>query len=362
MTYVKSNSSTSAWSRLHYIFDEEAHDGSRHRVLAVEGSHINLWRSASGQPYVDQSGYYLNSQFKNMRRRARNKNKRHQAQHLILSFSESEFPTTGSSDLVDKSHQINQLVKGFMDENFPGTQWVSAVQCDGKGYKLHAHVLVNTVKVSGKCVQTNKFSVSKLRNEWNHYMNEHYLSVTGHLYLNPMKQSKTTSNTNLSGWQKELKEKLDWAKKVANSLEKYVDLLSTKNVTVKQRNKKGAWSYVTEAGGKKRTVRDFYQRKNKKTGEVRSTRGMGIEYTPLELKKYFKSKQHETDSSQKNHTKEVTNYGRSKRVDERRRQQRIIQGAIQQSAESGDKTGYSKSGGRNRKSTEQSQLSSDFER
>jgi len=51
MTYVKSNSSTSSWGRLHYIFDEQAHDGSDHRVLAVEGSHVNLWRSSKGVPY-----------------------------------------------------------------------------------------------------------------------------------------------------------------------------------------------------------------------------------------------------------------------------------------------------------------------
>lgn len=41
--YLKSNSSTSAWGRLHYILDGAAHDGSDHRVLNVVGGNIRLW-------------------------------------------------------------------------------------------------------------------------------------------------------------------------------------------------------------------------------------------------------------------------------------------------------------------------------
>ncbi|PIO83705.1 hypothetical protein BSQ39_09065 [Loigolactobacillus backii] len=286
MAYVKSNSSTTAWGRLHYIFDEAAHDGGAHRVLAVTGSNIRLWGS-SNRPYQDQSGYYLNKQFKKVRQKAWNKHKRHQAQHMIISFSENEFPTDNPDNIMKEASRVNELINGFMAERFADSQWVSAVQCDGTGHKLHAHVLINTVKINGKCVRTNNFKVNKLRNEWNKYLDSNYLSVTGHVYVNPFSKDEPGTRVKPKGWQAQLQQTLDWAREKADSIKEYLELLKDKNVTVSERNKRGDWSYHVAVSGKEKTVRDFYQRTDRKTGLVKSTRGMGKDYTPSSLKKYF---------------------------------------------------------------------------
>ncbi|MBB1124560.1 relaxase/mobilization nuclease domain-containing protein [Limosilactobacillus albertensis] len=320
--YVKSNYITNMYGRLKYLFDEPAHDGSAHRVLGVNGSHVYLWGSR-GQPYPAQSGYFINQQFKMVRRRAMNKRKRQQAQHLICSFSDREMPTGNSDNINVEVGQINQLVGGFMKQYFPQTQWVSAIQADGQeGHKLHCHILINSVRPDGKCVRTNEFSVGRLRHEWNNYLKEHYLEVTGHVYVNPFDKARPGKVVKPQGWQAVLKGTLQWARDQAQSIKEYLGLLKTKNVTVTKRNKKGDWSYHTTVNGKKKTVRDFYQRRDRKTGLVKATRGMGQEFTPFELNKYFKQKQQGKNKEVSvDEEKSQQCDGRSKRLAESRRQQ-----------------------------------------
>ena len=53
-----------------------------------------------------------------------------------------------------------------MQKYFPYAQWVCVIQDDGEeGHKLHCHILINSVQPDGKCICTNKFSVSRLRHE-----------------------------------------------------------------------------------------------------------------------------------------------------------------------------------------------------
>ncbi|AJO73506.1 hypothetical protein SH83_03755 [Lactiplantibacillus plantarum] len=324
MVYVKSNSSTAAWGRLKYIFDGSAHDNSEQRVLAVTGSNIRLWGGIDN-PYAEQSAYYLNQQFKRIRHRAWNKHKRHQAQHMILSFSESEFSINNPDTLLLECRQVNRLIKGFMEMYFSNSQWVSALQKDGIGsHHLHAHVLINSVKIDGKCVRTNNFKVFKLRNQWNKYLEENYLSCTGHVYVNPFHKDNPRKVMKFRGWQEQLHQTLEWARKGAESIEEYLYLLKGKGVTITERNKHGDWSYHMFFNNNPKTVRDFYQRIDRKTGQVKTTRGMGQAYTPISLKKHFKAKkQKETEKNE-----EIkTNSGRSERFarkEERQREQRFI--------------------------------------
>ncbi|WP_195701606.1 relaxase/mobilization nuclease domain-containing protein [Companilactobacillus futsaii] len=360
MTYIKSHSSTSSWGRLHYIFDDEAHDGSDHRVLSVAGNNIRLL-GARGHPNSDQSGYYLNIQFKNVRKKAWNSHKHQQAQHLILSFSEEEFSTRDDENLKEEANQINMLVKQFMYGEFPDCQWVSGIQCDGEGHKLHAHVLINSVKPDGKCVRTNKFKISKLRNNWNDFMDENYLAVTGHVYVNPFKKDKAASNVKPKGWQKQVQETLEWAKNKAETIENYLTILRDKGITVSRRNKRGDWSYHFKVNGKDKTVRDFYQRIDKKSGLVKSTRGLGKDYTPTSLKEYFENKKEVfSGGKRKKVIRKNERIGGSGRVDERRRIR--IDGKSSEQRESSNETGSTEHGGGHHEPIRQSRHESDFER
>lgn len=319
MAYIKSNSCTNAWGRLKYLFSEPAHDGSDHRVLATSGANIRLFGS-NGRVYPNQPAFFLNQQFKTVRQRARNKHKRQQAQHLIISFSDSEFSANDPDRTSEQAEQINQLVSTFMKEHFPSTQWVSAVQADGQGHKLHAHILINSVKPDGKCVQTHNFTVTKLRHEWDRFMESNYLAVTGHAYVNPFNTKKPATEPKPKGWQEQLKQILEAARQTAKTMQQYLGLLKQKHVSVNQRNKRGDWSYSMIVHGKKKTVRDFYQRIDRKTDQVKTTRGMGLAYTPVELTKNFRHKREKepdhNDSETEHDTKPAEQHTRS---DERQR-------------------------------------------
>lgn len=297
MAYLKIHSSKNVWSRLHYVFDEEPHNDYRgDRVLNVTGGNIALWGPAE-QPYASQSGYFINSQFKAIRRRARNKRKTTQCHQIILSMDEREFSTKDPNTLPQEARELNQLVKGFMDDYFPESSWVSAIQADGSGERLHAHIIINSVQPNGKIVPTSKLMVYRVRNEWNRYMENHYLAVTGRMWVNPFQKDKAATTTKPLGWQAQLQQTLEWARAKAQSLEQYLGLLIDKDVTVTERNKKHDWSYHVTVNGKDKKSRDFYQRRNKQSGLVTSTRGLGQAYTPNMLKQYFKSKNKKVDDT-----------------------------------------------------------------
>lgn len=295
-------------------------------------------------PYAQQPGYYINQQFKRTRQLAWNKHKRHQAQHLILSFSDREFPTSNRDELDHEANQVNTLVQGFMTENFPDAQWISAVQCDGEGHKLHAHVLINSVKpADGKCVNTQQFKVFRLRHEWDKYLNEHYLAVVGHPYVNPYQKIKPATRPQVKGWQAKLRDTLEWARQTAQTVETYIELLRDKGVSITERNRRGDWSYHISVGGKDKTVRDFYQRRNRKNGQVKSTRGMGKDYTPNELSNYFKNKQFikERTTNGKNDRDSSTNRLREYQQNTQDAASRFIRQAREQQGFADDETGFS---------------------
>ena len=335
--YVKSNYITNAYSRLKYLFDEPAHDGSAYRVLGVNGAYVYLW-GPRGQPYPSQSGYFLSQQFKAVRQQANNPHKRQQAQHLICSFSEQEMPTNNLDNIYKEVKQINQLVGGFMAEYFPDTQWVSAIQDDGQeGHKLHCHILINSVLPDGKCVRTNNFSVHRLRHEWNDYLKKHYLEVTGHVYINPFAENQPGRVVKPKGWQASLKNVLQWARNQANTTDEYLKLLETKGVTVTTRNKKGDWSYHVIVNGKRKTVRDFYQRRDRKTGLVKRTRGMGQKFTPMELDNYFEHKLHSVKKEDSHNEQPKETKTKSKQIIESaKRKQRISVSIARQQAKQCD--------------------------
>lgn len=313
-------------------------------------------------PYAQQPGYYLNQQFKRTRQLAWNKRKRHQAQHLILSFGDSEFPTADRDGLDPEADQVNTLVQGFMGEYFPDTQWISAVQCDGEGHKLHAHVLINSVKpADGKCVNTQQFKVYRLRHEWDKYLNEHYLAVVGHPYVDPYQKIKAATQPQVKGWQSRLRDTLEWARQTAETIETYVGLLRGKGVSITDRNKRGDWSYHVKVNGKDKTVRDFYQRRNRKNGQVKSTRGMGKDYTPDELSKHFKNKQktEEHTTNEENDRNSSTNRLRKDRQDTQDAARRFIQQSREQQGFADDEARFSRS---ESKRTRRRKQESDLER
>ncbi|MCI6852211.1 MULTISPECIES: relaxase/mobilization nuclease domain-containing protein [Limosilactobacillus] len=243
-----------------------------------------------------QNGAYLERQFMSNLRKAHNPKRKYQAQTLIISFSEDEFDT---SDLNLQAKQALMLVKHFIHQHFADAQSVVAIQADGEGGKLHAHVVFNTIKQNGRTISTNRFNIHKLRTNFDHEMTDNYQRVTGHNWTNPIhKQQERQDANNLttrSEWQNSLKKIINQVKNEVASLKDFIQQLGEQGITVTERKKKTAWTYHQTVNGKSYKVRDFYQRVDKQSGEVLSTRGLGQEFTKSYLTSYFKQKNKEAE-------------------------------------------------------------------
>lgn len=302
MSIVKAIASSNALANLRYLIDSPAHDESltSHRSLKYYGRNVDV----DYQRHVN--AVYTAMQFRAVREQARNPNKRTQAQHLIFSFSPDEFAPTRES-LGEQSKQVGQLVAGYIAERLPkDSQYLIAVQCDSAGHNLHAHVVVNSVLLSGKVLNTNLVSVTKqdgLRAGFDQYMADHYPKLTGKEWTPVQPQDKvnrvhsTAQQIEERGgyvWREDLKGRLIQAMQETDNLQDYLTVLETLGVTVKTRrastgkdengNKiyRQAYTYsMTGDDGKTHVSRDFARTKHG------GTKGLGQMFTPDAIEDYY---------------------------------------------------------------------------
>lgn len=307
MSVLETHSCQHSYNRLKYIFNEPAHSYQKtsHRVLATTGFNIRMLHDQQGHISTTQNGAYLERQFRTNLQRAHNPQRRCQAQSIIVSFDQSEFDTT---DLHQQSQQALQLVQHYVQKHFADTQAVIAIQADGNGGKLHAHILINTIKPNGKTVPTNRFNIHKIRKDFDQTMQTNYQHITGQPWSNPIhnnpKHRQDQDNlTNHSVWQASLKKLINQLKQEATSIKSFLAKLSDHGVTVTERQHGQAWTYhqavITKHGEKELKVRDFYQRVDKQTGEVKSTRGLGKDFSKSAIEYYFNQTK-ETENKEDN--------------------------------------------------------------
>ena len=297
MSILQTHSCHSSYNRLKYVFNEPVHSYQKtdKRVLAATGFNIKMLHDNDGRISVTQNGAYLERQFRTVLKRAHNPKRRYQAQTIIISFDPSEFDT---SDLKAQSQQALQLVQHYVRKHFADCQSAIAIQSDGEGGKLHAHVVMNTIRPSGKTVATNRFNIQKLRKDFDEEMQTNYQKVTGRQWTNPIHnqtERKDIHNlTTKSEWQQQLKELINQIKVKVTNITDFLHQLEQHGVTVTKRQKGKAWTYhqvvTTRTGRRELKVRDFYQRVNKKTGEIKSTRGLGQSFSKSEIERYFNKK------------------------------------------------------------------------
>ena len=297
MSILQTHSCHSSYNRLKYVFNEPAHSYQKtdKRVLAASGFNIKMLHDNDGKISATQNGAYLERQFRTVLKRAHNPKRRYQAQTIIISFDPSEFDT---SDLKAQSQQALQLVQHYVRKHFADCQSAIAIQSDGEGGKLHAHVVMNTIRPSGKTVATNRFNIQKLRKDFDEEMQTNYQKVTGRQWTNPIHnqtERKDIHNlTTKSEWQQQLKELINQITVKVTNITDFLHQLEQHGVTVTKRQKGKAWTYhqvvTTRTGRRELKVRDFYQRVNKKTGEIKSTRGLGQSFSKSEIERYFNKK------------------------------------------------------------------------
>lgn len=109
------------------------------------------------------------------------------------------------------------------------------------------------------------------------------------------KRKDLASLPSKSAWQKYLKSLIDVVKTKTTSVKEFLEELAENGVTVTERQHGQSWTYHQKAqlknGIKELKTRDFYQRKDRKTGEIISTRGLGQLYSKRIIEQYFEQKQ-----------------------------------------------------------------------
>ena len=331
MVVLMSNSCKSSYRRLTYIFNQPPHciDKTSHRVLCCSGNNIKMLHAPDGSITSLQSGTYLERQFRQSLKKAFNPTRQYQCQSIIFSFSNSEFDT---SDIKKQSAQALQIVQGYVHKFFDEAQSVSVVQVDGVGGKLHVHLIINAVKTNGKTIPTSRFTVTKMRSDFNQYLNDNFERVTGRQWHNPMNHHQDRKDLNnlktRSAWQKQLKKTIESIKTEVTTVKDFLSKLAKSGITVTERRHGQSWTYhgtiKTAHGPKKISARDFYQRTDKKTGAVLRTRGLGKDYTKESLQLYWQMQTQKTVLPELTyHGKEVANNDRTKQSEDREQLQKF---------------------------------------
>lgn len=143
-----------------YLLDAKPHDTGlvSHRNLLVTGQNLETFPGKFNGELIQHSyqSPFVAEQFASAQGLSKaakqGKKKNVQAFHLIVSFSDSEFPPDG--DQKQEAEQAAKLTKGFLSKQLPpDSQYLMAIQRDGKGHKLHAHIALNSVQITGKVIR-----------------------------------------------------------------------------------------------------------------------------------------------------------------------------------------------------------------
>lgn len=328
MAIVKISSTNNITNLDKYVLDGEAHnqDITKLRNLYV-GSH-NLRTDYAG----NYNSMYIASQNYAVRKMAGKSKKKTQGYHVIISFSDNDFPLPkNEKELNKQAKQAYQLVSDWMQKEFPkDAQYLIGIQRDGRGKKLHAHVALNSVLLSGKVVNTNQLSVSQkltlgrsknkhreviksdgLADRMQDYMADNFKKVTGRDYqrVTFVPNNLIKSNEYQLGaksWKMELKQKLVEAVSHSSTLSDFITYAKSKlNINIKQRRSaigvdengkkqyRPAYTYYfTDSTGTDRRIRDF---RYKKDGSVH---GLGTDYTPDGLENIFNMQRQQQQQAQ----------------------------------------------------------------
>lgn len=327
MAIIKSISTKNITNLDKYILNGEAHDKTltTHRNLFVGGHNV---RKDYGGHY---NAMYTASQNYAVRKQAGKAGKKTQGFHVIISFSEQDFPKTDNEEkLKEQAQQAYKLVSSLLDKELPrSSQYLIGIQRDGKGGMLHAHVSLNSVLMDGKTLNTNQLSLNHkltLGKQKNHirerkksaglyqrtqdFFEETFEKVTGRKYQRVERNTADLvqanevqlTNKGVKTWKDTLKDEIVEVAQNSVSADDFKQKMKdVYDVDVLDADKKGKplrMSIGKDDNGKKiyrkmftyrikdddghvHKTRDFYYRKN---GAVR---GLGTDYTPDSLEKQF---------------------------------------------------------------------------
>lgn len=160
MAIIKVNQIQNANALNKYLLNHEAHE----KTDLVKARNLLVWGQNYMRTYDHKwDGLYVSAQQYAVRALANKKKKKTQAFHMIISFSDEDFPPAkDKKDLDKQTKQAYQIVNGFLKKEMPSnSQYYCALQRDGDGHKLHAHVAISSLLMNGKSFNTNILSINR---------------------------------------------------------------------------------------------------------------------------------------------------------------------------------------------------------
>lgn len=340
MAIVKSIQTNNITNLDRYILDGDAHNKALTNARNLYVDAHNLRKDYGGH----YDSMYIASQNYAVRKQANKVHKKTQGYHLIMSFSDHDFPLPkNDQELNRQAKQAFKLVNDWMKQEFPDdSQYLIGIQRDGKGEKLHAHVALNSVRLNGQVIDTNQLSINHkitlgrtvnkvrehikskgLAERTQDYMADNFKKVTGRSYQRvPFNQSdliksneKQISLRGSKSWKDELKDELVELTSKSTSLDDFVanaksvyGIDITKHracVGVDENGKKKyreAFTYVfKDSTGQSHKTRDF---RYTKKGAVR---GLGTDYTPQSLQHIIELQNQQQKQVQSEKLDEINN-------------------------------------------------------
>lgn len=317
---IKSISTKNITNLDKYILNGEAHDKTltTHRNLLVGGH--NIKKDYAG----NYNAMYIASQNYAVRKLAGKTGKKTQGFHIIISFSEQDFPkTSDEKELKKQSQEAYKLVFSLLSKELPeNSQYLIGIQRDGKGGMLHAHVALNSVQLDNKTLNTNILSLNHkltlgkqingkrerkkeagLYERTQDFFEDNFENITGRKYqrierdTSDLIQANEVQLTNkgVKTWKDELKDEIVEIAQTSVSTDDFKQKMKDiYNVTVEEKRAgigkdengkkiyRKAFTYkIKDSSGQFRKSRDFRYLKNG------SIRGLGTDYTPQSLEKQF---------------------------------------------------------------------------
>lgn len=160
MAIIKCLSTNNLTNLNKYLLDSAPHETTD----VIQSRNLMTWGQNIMKTYDHKfNSMYISSQEWAVLKMADKRKKRTKGFHLIMSFSDDDFPPVKTKkEQAEQTKQAYKLVSKFLKKELPDTaQYVAVIQRDGDGHKLHAHIALNSVQMSGRTLATNILSINR---------------------------------------------------------------------------------------------------------------------------------------------------------------------------------------------------------
>ena len=229
MPYTRVTRSTRGRDALSYTFGEKGHNG--HEVRNEVVTPVNMLPCSD---YAAQMNRYW--------RRAARKHTT-QVLRIVQSFSVNELNPDDPMDILT----ANEIGQKFVEKHYPGHQALVFTQVDGKGHKIHNHIIVNDVSmVDNKGCDKLQYYQPQLA-QWTDEIASRYTTLDpGKKRREKLTQGERGRRENAKwSYKDDLRERITEAMQACTSTEDFMLQLQARGVNAERKSSKKKGEYFT---------------------------------------------------------------------------------------------------------------------